>query len=188
MAAGSGMKLNEAVANGGWLERHGGRLSALSNLCVVVLCLVACAVFTLRWSEKQGSSSDPQGMGALGRSIATQFPHNERTVLLAISAQCRICATEAALYRSIETKYRSRSELGFVYLMPDIAEAGQKFLSSNGLSGASYFSLDPRRLGMDVPAVAVVDRQGIVRFLAKGALGAARKTDLERMLSKSEGR
>jgi hypothetical protein len=85
-------------------------------------------------------------------------------------------------------EYSSRPELGFVYLMPDIAEVGQKFLARNGLAGASYFALDPRRLGMDVPAVAVVDSQGTVRFLAKGALDAARKRDLAVTLSKPEGR
>jgi hypothetical protein len=181
------MKLDEP-AQAGWLERHGGRLSSLSNLCVVVLCLLACAIVAQRWFRRPALPADFQGVSAFGRSIAGQFPHNERTVLLAISAQCDVCAREAALYRSIEMANLSHPGLGFVYLMPDIAEVGQKFLARNGLTGAGYFSLDPRSFGMDVPAVAVVDRQGAVRFLAKGALDSARRKDLESTLAKSEGK
>jgi hypothetical protein len=170
----------------GWLQRYGGRFTVLANLSVVLLCLSATAVVTLRWLGVPRAKASALAVGTLGRGLAAQFPHNHRTVLIALSSECGVCVREASLYREIERSYASRSEVGFVYLMPDIAERGRQFLSATSLTGVGYFAQDPGRFGMSVPAVAIVDRAGTVRFLANGPLDPARRKSIDLTLNKKE--
>ncbi len=180
------MGTSEDTRTIGWLERYGGRLTALVNLSVVLLCVSATAVVTFRWLGIPRSAAPAQAVHNLGRGWTAQFPQNERTVLFALSSQCGNCAKEAAVYREIEKTYESRSDVGFVYLMPDIAESGRQFLALNQLSGVGYFAQDPGRFGMGIPAVAIVDRGGTLRFLANGPLDSARRERIDLTLSKKE--
>ncbi|HYL76419.1 MAG TPA: hypothetical protein VEU96_19560 [Bryobacteraceae bacterium] len=178
--------LNEATSKNTWLERHGASLNALANLCVLLLCLVAAVIVAVRWVSKPSPAKVAQSVGALGRSVAAQFPHNNRTVLFAVSAECGVCARETPLFRELESNYASRTGVGFVYLMPDIAEVGRRFLVDSRLTGLGYFAQEPAKFGMGVPAVAIIDRRGQVRFLVNGALDPTQRKRFDLALTEAE--
>ena len=178
--------LDDGIRKNTWLERHGARLSALANLCVLVACLSAVSIVAVRWLAKPSPAKIAQTAAALGRSVAAQFPHNNRTVLFTISAQCGVCARETPVYRELESNYSSRSGVGFVYLMPDIAEVGRKFLVDSRLTGIGYFAQEPGKFGMGVPTVAIIDRRGQVRFLVNGALDPTQRKQFDLALTEAE--
>jgi hypothetical protein len=112
------------------------RLQDIANLATILVSLLLSAVLIKVFLLPQPGPEPNPAQARAGMNIKQALPgvdwaKNKRTLVLAISTQCRFCTESAPFFQRIQ-KERPK-ELRMVAVLPQAVEEGRKYLEGQGV-------------------------------------------------------
>jgi thioredoxin-related protein len=144
------------------------KIELFSNIAIIVVAILVSSSFLLSYFSG-GSSKTPQpepGISLTGTKLpldGIDWSKKGKTIVLALSANCRYCNESVDFYRTIADKRADRNDIGLVGVMPqDIGDARTYFTDRNlGVDEVRSLNLSNIRV-KGTPTLIVVDRDGSV--------------------------
>ena len=157
------------------------------GFCVIATVLVGMVP---TWRSSVVAAAIPLASYRVGDAIDIDpalYAGRDRTVVVFADASCSASQRSLAALTTL-VRTASNFESGVVLLMggaPETAPANQVFASVVGIRGADVHTLDLKRLRLRrVPAIAVVNRSGVLLAYHEGRLGAV---DADALMEKVGG-
>jgi thiol-disulfide isomerase/thioredoxin len=163
------------MPSGSWIDKHHNVLLNLSNVCVILLCILGCVVVARNWI---GTHRPRPGIRvvrpAAGFTPPIDFSKFRHTVLVATSSQCAPCKADIPDYQALERS--AQNDFRVVYVTSDDQKSSQEFFRRNGLTSLVLFSQRFAQYGLsEAPALQVVNQQGVILYWFDGHLNPERK-------------
>lgn len=142
------------------------------NIAILLVALLLSALLVKKFFIPPTQNSD-YGIAPNAALIVEgiNWADSERTVLLALSKECKYCSESAGLYRRLAAGVASQSNARLIAVFSDKESAAEAYLKQLEvpIREPRYVSLSP--LGIkSVPTLAILDRNGVVTDMWVGKL------------------
>lgn len=146
-------------ANGRSVFSH--RLEIVTNVATIVALLVFGTMIIKKQyfpSRQPNLGVDPQVGAELGTIRGVDLHSRGKTLLVAISSQCKFCRESLPFYRNLERKSAGGTGVRLVFLHPEADLEFENFLSKNEIVGVPIVPADFKQLNiMRTPVILSVD-------------------------------
>jgi len=144
-------------------------LEQIANIAVIVAVVVFLGLVVrgdVGWHKAaQAPPPIPSQQDLAGTTVrlpGLQFPTNQSTLLLVVSANCHFCKESMPFYKQLTEEARGR--LNVIAVMPEPKPEAQKFLLDAGVETNQIVSATPDTLGVrGTPTVLLVEGSGKVK-------------------------
>jgi len=160
------------------------RVEFLANIALITLALLLGAVLVKRYllhnPQPNQVIAEPQvKVGTKLSMEGVDWAKNQRTLLLALSTNCRFCTESAPFYQRL-AEARSRSaNVKLLAVLPQELSESQKYLSDHGIIVDDIKQAMPSTIGVaGTPTLIMTDSDGIVTKSWVGKLPAEREGEV----------
>ena len=151
------------------------------NIAIVLVALLLSGLLVRKFFF-QRSAQNPNYQLAANEKLrinGINWADSDRTVLLALSKECKYCARSAEFYRRLAAGIGKRNNMRLLAVFSEKESEGDAYLRQlevpiRDLRYASFSSLGIK----SVPTVAIVDRNGVVTYMWVGKLPPLEEKDL----------
>lgn len=160
------------------------------NVAILVVAIVLCGVLVKKFYFQSAQTSDSAIAPNSKLSInGINWADSERTVLVALRKECKYCSASAAFYRRLAAGIASQANTRLIALFPENETEGEAYLKQlevpiRELRYASFASLGIT----GVPALAILDQNGVVTDMWAGKLSPIKESDLMSKLNLQDSR
>jgi hypothetical protein len=121
--------------------------------------------------------------GKVVRIPGAPSPRSNRTVVLALSANCRFCSDGAPFYRRLADRASRRGEIRVVATLPQPVDEGRSYLRTLGLDSIEVSQSDPSSIGVvGTPTLLLLDEDSRVQAAWIGRLSSNEKKEAFRRI------
>lgn len=161
------------------------RVELLSNIAIILGVILLGGIVVKRYAfvEAPMPASPPSAEAIKeGTRLAVadiDRGKSEKTLILALSTTCHFCAESTPFYQKLVGQKESRSDIGFVAVMPQPTDEARHYLSEHGIKidevrSASLNSIRVR----GTPTLVLVDKTGAVVRSWVGKLPPEKETEV----------
>jgi hypothetical protein len=158
------------------------KLEAAAYVAVIVLAVVTSAVLVKRFLIGGDGAVRPEGGIVAGTRLTlpgVDWAEADRTLLLALSTQCRYCTESAPFYRRLAAEAAKRRNVRLVGVLPQRADESGAYLSRHGVALGRTVQASPDVLGVrGTPTLILVDGSGAVVKSWVGRLPEGEEADV----------
>lgn len=142
---------------------------------LIVACLMTIFRVHVVLNEKPERPPEVRSQIALGETLDIEdvaWADAPFTVVLFVSQACDVCSESASFFKLLADAVRSRDDTRLIVVTPQTPARIQRWLAEIGLGDAGVQRVaEPSLIGIPlVPALAVVDQDGVVTDVAHGRL------------------
>jgi len=151
-------------------------LDNLTNVCIVLTCIVVSGAFLQRWLVVPRQAGAPLlPTYEVGEHITpptgVQFDVHANTVLLYLSSSCRFCTASMPFYAKLASA-RNEGDFEIVVVGSEPRESLTAYVLQHGLDAGGIVSVARGSFkSSGTPTVVIVDRSGRVQGAWTGLLG-----------------
>ena len=155
------------------------------NIAILVVAITLCALFVKKYFFQPTQNYD-YAIAPDARLFINgiNWADSERTVLVALSKDCRYCSSSAEFYRRLAAGITSQTNTRLIAVFPERDSEAEAYLRQLEvpIREVRYVSLSS--LGIkNVPTLAILDRNGVVTDMWVGKLSPLKESDLLAKLS-----
>jgi len=164
------------------------RVEFLANIAIVIVALVLGVVlvkrFLLPGDEPRPIATDRSIKVGTKLSVdGVDWARNERTLVLALSTDCRFCTDSAPFYRQFAQKRSEGARIKLVAVLPQEISESQKYLSDHGITVDDIKQARPSSIGVSgTPTLIIADGTGTVTKSWVGKLPAEKEAEVLTLL------
>lgn len=164
------------------------KVELLANIAIVVVALVLGAVLVKRYllpgPQPEPIATDRQIKAGTKLSLeGIDWAKNERTLLLALSTDCRFCTESAPFYQRLIQERTRGTNLKLVAVLPQELTESNKYLRDNGIIVDEVKQARPSMIGVaGTPTLIIVDGAGMVTKSWVGKLPAEKEAEVLKSL------
>ncbi|HMG74643.1 MAG TPA: hypothetical protein VK582_14175 [Pyrinomonadaceae bacterium] len=158
------------------------RIELIANVSIIIVAIVICAALAKRFLTKPpAQQSDASGIVA-GTKINLpdeDWAKNGKTLLLALSTNCKFCSASAPFYQRLASTALSSKNTKLVAVLPQGAEQSREYLSTLKVTIEDVKQASPVSLGVRAtPTLILVNNAGIVTNSWVGQLTPDKETEV----------
>ena len=158
------------------------RIELIANVSIIVVAIVICAALARRFlSKPPAQQSDASGIVA-GTKINLpdeDWAKNGKTLLLALSTNCKYWLANASFYQRLASTATSSKNTKLVAVLPQGTEQSREYLSGLKVAIEDVKQASPVSLGVRVtPTLILVNSAGIVTNSWVGQLPPDKETEV----------
>ena len=160
--------------------RHG--LEVLTN--IITVCVLAFFVVVILQKQHSGRNqpikgAEPEVGSQYGPIAGLDFTQSDKTLVLAISSECKFCRASAPLYRQLRERSEHNKAVKLVMIHPSSDSTFGEFSRQNGLGEVSVFPADFEDLKLiRTPALVLVNRGGRIQKVWIGKLSEKQEAEV----------
>lgn len=149
------------------MQEAKNRIEVAANLMIIVVALLLCGVLVNRYvlSDSIVARSDQKGVMPGDRISfdGIDWRESDRTLILALSTDCRYCTESIPFYQKLSEKRTQGSGVRLITLMPQEVEGAKKYLTEHkvqvdGMAHISQSNTFPK----GTPTLILVGKDGAV--------------------------
>jgi hypothetical protein len=163
------------------------KIELLANIAIVIVALALGAVVVRRYllpASQPAQIATPRVVKA-GTKLSMEgvdWAKNERTLVLALSTDCRFCTESSPFYQLLAQK-RSGAHVKLVAVLPQDSGDSQKYLRDLGITVDDVKQGKPGSIGVSAtPTLIMIDGNGIVTKSWLGKLPAEEEAEVLALL------
>lgn len=152
----------------------------LANISIVIVAAVATVVLVKNHLlSSAGKLNNPAAASerpalAIGARLSlpdVNWSQADKTLLIALSKDCRFCSDSAPFYRRLSDEAAKQRGLRLIALFSGDVEEGRKYLQSLGVGIEDVRQVQFQSIGIrGTPSLILVDSAGLIRGLWMGRL------------------
>jgi thioredoxin-related protein len=139
------------------------KIEVLANICIIVVAIVVC-IAAVKYFRTKATGSDAPSSIAAGTKINLpneDWAKNRKTLLLALSTNCKYCSAGAGFYQRLIDAASSNTK--FVAVLPQTRENSSQYLKDLKVTIEDIQQVSPSSLGVrGTPTLILVDSTGVV--------------------------
>jgi hypothetical protein len=171
-----------------------GKLETAANVSTIVAALLLSAVMLKVYFIPTGGSRPPQAVSApvVGTSVKGQLPgvdwqRNGRTLVLALSTQCRLCTESAPFLRRLADG--AGKGVKIVAVLPQPLAEAEQYLKGEGVRVDQVKQATPGSIGVrGMPTMLLVNERAVVTGVWEGKVDAQQQDQALRYLLGEPGK
>lgn len=156
------------------------KIEFLANLCIIVVAIVVCIAAIKYFRTKATGSGAPAPSIAAGTKINLpneDWARNRKTLLLALSTNCKYCSASAGFYQRLANTASSNTKL--VAALPQTPEESQQYLTALKVMIADIQQVSSNSLGVRAtPTLILIDGSGAVTKSWVGQLSSDKEEEV----------
>lgn len=146
-----------------------------------VAIIVAGALFVTSLVQSYQLTTQPQARRITVAGV--DFSRSEKTLLLFLQQDCKVCIESVAFYRRITDNFPDPGNVQLILITPNEPKTAGKFFRNEGLPVATVLQGERGLLGVKLsPTLILADSTGIVRGSWIGQLSPEREAEVLTML------
>lgn len=160
------------------------------NIAILVVAIVLCGVLVKKFFfQPNQNSASTIALNARLAIHGINWADSERTVLVALRKECKYCSASAAFYRRLAASISSETNTRIIAVFPENESEGEAYLKQFEIPIREFRSVSFSSLGIKgVPALAIVDRNGVVTDMWEGKLSPLKESALMSRLNLEDAR
>jgi thioredoxin-related protein len=164
------------------------RIELVANIAIIIVALILAAVLVKRYllpnAEPNQVATDRSIKAGTKLSVdGVDWAKNERTLVLALSTECRYCTESAPFYQRLAQKRSEGVRIKLVAVLPQEISQSQKYLNDHRITVDDVKQARPSSLGVaGTPTLIIADRTGTVTKSWVGKLPAEKEAEVLTML------
>ncbi len=164
------------------------KIEVAANIAIIVVAVILITVVTRQYLLPSRGRDQVQRAGAPKgpqRGDAVKLPgvdwlRNGKTILIAVSTNCRFCTQSAPFYQRLVNEH---DDAQLIALVPQTGEEGQAYLEKLGVKIGDVRQISYDSIGVSAtPTLILVDSSGKVANAWVGALPPDKENEVVRML------
>jgi hypothetical protein len=156
------------------------RVELAAYIAIIIMALVSGTVLVKRFliDDRQGLRDPRVAVGTKVSLPGLDWSGHKRTLILAVSAECRYCTESAPFYRKLSTEASDLDGVGLVAVLPQPVDEARRYLDELHVPMKSVSGrLDT--LGVSAtPTLLLVDSQGAVQKSWVGKLPVSAEAEV----------
>ena len=139
-------------------------LEQLTNIVIIVTCISALTMLTVRHARRDGSSNSAAmfTVGQRGPELqGIKYGDQPKTLVMYLRSSCGYCTESMPFYRALTGIRKSTSGLRLVVASIDPVDVSKEYLQAHKVEVDSVVVTTPR--GIPTPTLVLVDQSGAVR-------------------------
>ena len=164
------------------------KVEFLANIAIVIVALVLGAVLVKRYllPTSQPSQIATDRLVKAGTKLSVNgvdWAKNKRTLVLALSTDCRFCTESAPSYQRLAQKRSEGAHITMVAVLPQELSQSQKYLSDHGITVDDVKQAKPSSIGASgTPTLIMTDGNGMVTKAWVGKLPPVKEAEVLALL------
>jgi len=160
------------------------KIEFLANIAIIIaaVLLVALAVNRFFLSPKRAPLDQVATHLKAGDKVTLpgfDWTRSERTLVMALSVNCRYCTESAPFYQHLTAEISKHPNTHLVSVLPQPTEAGRKYLSELGITIEDVRQIPLGVVGVaGTPTLILVDKEGIVKKVWIGKLPESAQSEV----------
>lgn len=144
------------------------RVELLANVAIIVVALILGAVLVSRYLLPASAPPNPAETARIKPGTKIDLPGvdwggRRRTLLMALSTNCRYCTESAPFYQRLAQEKAKHEGVKTLAVLPQSVEESQKYLGDNGVTVDEVRQAAPSAVGAaGTPTLILVDDKGAV--------------------------
>ena len=161
------------------------------NIAIVLVALVLSGLLVRKYFF-QPAEQDPKYRLTANNALridGINWADSERTVLLALSKECKFCSQSAEFYRRLAAGIASQSNTRLIAVFPQKQSQAEEYLKQLDVPIQQLHYVSLSSLGItSVPTLAILDRNGVVTDMWVGKFTPLEEKDLMSKLNLEDTR
>ena len=160
------------------------------NVAILVVAIVLCAVVVKKYFFQSAQNSDYTMAPNARLSInGINWADSDRTVLVALKKGCKYCSASAGFYRRLAAQIARQTNTRLIVVFPENEWEGEAYLKQLEVPIRELRYVSFSSLGIKgVPALAILDRNGVVTDMWEGKLSPLKESALMSKLNLEDTR
>jgi rhodanese-related sulfurtransferase len=160
------------------------------NIAILVIAIVLCGVLVKKFFFQSAQDSAYTIAPNARLSInGLNWADSERTVLVALKKECKYCSASAAFYRRLARAIASQTNTRLIAVFPENESEAEAYLKQFEVPIRELRYVSFSALGIKgVPALAILDRNGVVTDMWEGKLSPLKESALMSKLNLEDTR
>lgn len=144
------------------------RVELLANVAIIIVALLLGAVLVKRYLLPGAPPPSPMEAARIKPGTKLSLPGvdwggSSRTLLMALSTNCRYCTESAPFYQRLAQEKAKHEGVKLLAVLPQSVEESQKYLGDNGVKVDEVRQAAPSAVGAGgTPTLILVDDKGAV--------------------------
>ncbi len=170
------------------MSKFGQKLEHVANFLIVVVALLIIGILVQRYFISPSTTANPsqRQLPTIGKKINlpdTNFSEKSKTLVLALSSNCRFCTESTPFYRRLIEEAKDKN-IRFIAVFPEAVEDSTRYLNEHGVNGfeikqASISSIE----ASGTPTLILTNNKGEVTNFWVGKLPVEKELEVISQLS-----
>lgn len=160
------------------------------NIAILIVAIVLCAVlvkkFFFQSAQNSASTIAPNARLSIN---GINWADSEQTVLVALRKECKYCSASAPFYRRLAASIASQTNTRLIAVFSENETEAEAYLKQLEVPIRELHHVSFSSLGItSVPALAILDRNGVVTDMWEGKLSPLKESALMSRLNLEDTR
>ncbi len=166
------------------------KVEFFSNIAIIIVALgiggfFVSRYFTLPNSDQPISGSNELKTGTKLPLIGTDWNKNSKTLLIALSTNCRFCTASQPFYKNLFQQKSAQGNFGVVVIAPQSIDEARQYLSKSGIEADDVRQSALSEINVKAtPTLVLLDNTGAIVNSWVGKLSPEKENEVIQTLSR----
>jgi thioredoxin-related protein len=143
------------------MEKYNKKLEAAAYIAIIVMTLFTASIVIYRYLFQSSQTANSRvEKGFIVPTLGENWDTQERTVILALSTECRFCTENSDFYKMLVDKFSETEGIRIMAVFPQDKEISEQYLQNLGIKISVIKQTKLRDLGVSgTPTIILVDNK-----------------------------